>query len=181
MCLDIKKAFDSLSHSYLKNIFNFYNFGPNISRWLTLLSMNRVARIVLNSEICTDIFELERSNAQGDTISPFLFNLGYQILLFKLEYDQQIMGLIKPVTLNEDFPELPGNISRSPPRVYTMADDATVLTRMERGSLERIQDILVEFHGISGLSCNVEKTTLMQIGSADPVPDDILEIGSIGH
>jgi hypothetical protein len=30
LSLDIKKAFDSLSHSYLKNIFNFYNFGPNI-------------------------------------------------------------------------------------------------------------------------------------------------------
>jgi hypothetical protein len=177
LCLDIKKAFDSLSHSYLKNIFDFYNFGPNISRWLTLLSMNRAARIVLNSEICTDIFELERGNAQGDTISPFLFNLGYQILLFKLEYDQQIIGLIEPVTLSEDFPDLPGNISRSPPRVYAMADDATVLTQMERGSLERIRDILVDFHGISGLSCNVEKTTLMQIGSADPVPDEILALG----
>jgi hypothetical protein len=139
--------------------------------------MNRAARIVLNSEVCTDIFELERGNAQGDTISPFLFNLGYQILLFKLEFDQQIIGLVEPVTLNDDFPDLPGNISQSPPRVYAMADDATVLTQMERGSLERIRDILVDFHGISGLSCNVEKTTLMQIGSVDPVPEEILALG----
>ncbi len=83
LSLDIQKAFDSLSHSYLKNVFTFFNFGPNISRWLTILSMNRAARIVINLDISTDIFELERGNAQGDTISPFLFNLGYQILLFK--------------------------------------------------------------------------------------------------
>jgi len=94
LSLDIQKAFDSLSHSYLQNVFKFFNFGPNISRWLTVLSMNRAARIVINSEISTDIFELERGNAQGDTISPFLFNLGYQILLFKLEFDLQIAGLV---------------------------------------------------------------------------------------
>ena len=58
LCLDVKKAFDSLSHSYMKNIFTFFNFGPNISRWLTILSMNRAARIVIDNDTCTDIFEL---------------------------------------------------------------------------------------------------------------------------
>jgi hypothetical protein len=67
LSLDIQKAFDSLSHSYLQNIFKFYNFGPNISRWLTLLSTNRAARIIINLNISTEIFELERGNAQGDT------------------------------------------------------------------------------------------------------------------
>ncbi len=107
MSLDIQKAFDSLSHSYLQNIFKFYNFGPNIGRWLTLLSTNRAARIIINSNISTEIFELERGNAQGDTISPFLFNLGYQILLFNLEFDLQIAGLTERVELGPDFPPLP--------------------------------------------------------------------------
>jgi hypothetical protein len=122
LSLNIKKAFDSLSHSYLKNIFNFYNFGPNIQRWLILPSMNRAARSVLNSDISTEIFELERGNAQGDTISPFLFNLGYQILLFKLEFDSEIAGIIEPVMLGPDFPPLPAHAPRAPPRVYAMAD-----------------------------------------------------------
>jgi len=177
LSLDIQKAFDSLSHSYLKNIFQFFNFGPNITRWLTVLSMNRAARIVINSDISTNIFELERGNAQGDTISPFLFNLGYQILLFKLEYDQHVSGLIENVELGPDFPPLPPHVSRSPPKVYAMADDATVITKMEWGSLARIREILTDFHIISGLACNVEKTTLMQLGSADPVPDNIKDLG----
>ncbi len=28
LSLDIQKAFDSLSHSYLQNVFKFFNFGP---------------------------------------------------------------------------------------------------------------------------------------------------------
>jgi hypothetical protein len=177
LSLDIQKAFDSLSHSYLENVFKFFNFGPNISRWLTILSMNRAARIVINSDISTDIFELERGNAQGDTISPFLFNLGYQILLFKLEYDLQIAGLVPGVHLPDDFPPLPDNVSQVPPKVYAMADDATVLTRMDFDTLVRIRQILVDFQNLSGLACNVEKTTLMQFGSNEPVPQNILELG----
>jgi len=177
LSLDIQKAFDSLSHSYLQNVFNFYNFGPNISRWLTLLSTNRAARIIINSDITTEIFELERGNAQGDTISPFLFNLGYQILLFKLEYDLQIAGLTERVELGPDFPPLPLNVSQVPPRVYAMADDATLLIKMEVESLVRVRNILVDFEQLSSLSCNVEKTKLMQFGSNEPVLENITRIG----
>jgi hypothetical protein len=177
LCLDIQKAFDSLSHSYLQKVFSFFNFGPNLIRWLTILSTRRAARIIIDNEIFTDLFELERGNAQGDTLSPFLFNLGYQILLFKLAYDQQIAGLIEQVELPRDFPPLPENISQVPPKVYALADDATVLTRMDPASLRRIREILVSFHELSGLSCNVEKTTLLQLGSTEPVPREILELG----
>jgi hypothetical protein len=149
LSLDIQKAFDSQSHSYLQNIFKFYNFGPNISRWLTLLSTKRAARIIINSNISTEVFELERGNAQGDTISPFLFNLGYQILIFKLEYDLQIAGLTERVDLGPDLPPLLPHVSQVLPKVYAMADDATVLVRMERESLLRIRNILGDFELLS--------------------------------
>jgi hypothetical protein len=35
----------------------------------------------------------------------------------------------------------------------------------------------VEFQYLSGLACNVEKTTLMQFGSNEPVPQNILGLG----
>jgi hypothetical protein len=104
LSLDIRKAFDSLSHSYLKSVYEFYNFGPNITKWLILLSTNRRARIILDNNMQTQFFYLERGNAQGDTLSPFLFNLGYQILLMKFEFDLQIQGLIEPVELPERHP-----------------------------------------------------------------------------
>jgi hypothetical protein len=158
-------------------VFQFFNFGPNISRWLILLSMNRAARIVLDTDLATEIFELEQGNAQGDTISPFLFNLGYQILLFKIQFDLQITGVIERVNLPADFAPLPVGISQVPPPVYALADDATVLCKMELESLLRIKFILEEFRILSGLACNVEKTTLLQFGSNELIDNDILGLG----
>ncbi len=139
--------------------------------------MNRAARIVLDTDIATEIFELEQGNAQGDTIAPFLFNLGYQILLFKIQFDLQITGVIERVELPADFPPLPVDVQQVPPRIYALADDATVLCKMDVGNFRRIKVILEEFRILSGLACNVEKTTLLQFGTNEPVADEILNLG----
>jgi Reverse transcriptase (RNA-dependent DNA polymerase) len=39
--LDIKKAFDSLSHSFMFEVLKFFNFGPRIIEWIKLLCTNR--------------------------------------------------------------------------------------------------------------------------------------------
>jgi hypothetical protein len=107
--LDIKKAFDSTSHSYLQQVYKFFNFGPNFIKWLNLVCTNRRACVILENEYYSEFFDLERGNAQGDTISPYIFNIGFQILLFKLNFDLQIEGLV-------DFPRIPDNIP--PPSGY---------------------------------------------------------------
>jgi hypothetical protein len=109
LSLDIKKAFDSTAHAYLQQVYRFFNFGPNFIRWLNLVCTNRRACIILENELNSDFFDLERGNAQGDTISPYIFNIGFQILLFKLNFDLQIEGLI-------EFPRAPVNIP--PPAGY---------------------------------------------------------------
>ncbi len=109
---------------------------------------------------------------------------GLQVFIFKsvgfcgcVGYLQVYDGLIAGLIDDVDFPPLPVTILQKPPRVYAMADDATVLTKMERDSLARILDILTDFHLISGLTCNIEKKILMQFGSDAPVPDNIVELG----
>jgi hypothetical protein len=84
LSLDIKKAFDSISHEYLIKAFKFFNFGDYIIRWLKLIGTNRKACIIMEDESLSDFFNLDRGNAQGDNISPFSFNIGFQILIFKL-------------------------------------------------------------------------------------------------
>jgi hypothetical protein len=109
LSLDIRKAFDSTSHDYLQLAYKFFNFGPNFIRWLNLVGTNRRACIILENEYYSEFFDLERGNAQGDTISPYIFNIGFQILLFKLNFDLQIDGLIP-------FPVVPD--STPPPPSY---------------------------------------------------------------
>ena len=110
LSLDISKAFDTLSHSFLDSTLIFFNFGVNFCRWIKILTTNRTAFVILNENKLSRKFNLERGNAQGDTISPFLFLICYQILLFKLEYDLRIIGLIdKPPTL-ATLPRIPAQV-----------------------------------------------------------------------
>jgi hypothetical protein len=51
------------------------------------------------------------------------------------------------------------------------------MTTMNFESLFKIKCVLSDFGKLSGLECNVEKTTLMQIGSADPISDEIRSLG----
>ena len=177
LSLDIRKAFDTINHQYLEKVYDFFNLGPCIKRWLALLGTNRQACIILEDDLCTEYFDLERGNAQGDNISPFTFNLGYQILLFKLQYDLQIDSIVPEPDIPGSHPPLHENVSTDIPRVYGLADDATVLTTMQVNSLRRVKEILEEFGTLSGLECNVEKTTLMQIGSNLPIEPEIVELG----
>jgi hypothetical protein len=72
--LDFKKVFNSTSHSYLQHGYRFFNFGPNFIRWLNLVETDGRACIILENEVNSAFFDLERGNAQEDTISPHIFN-----------------------------------------------------------------------------------------------------------
>jgi hypothetical protein len=175
--LDIKKAFDSTSHSYLQQVYKFFNFGPNFIKWLNLVATNRRACIILENELYSDYFDLERGNAQGDTTSPYIFNLGFQILLFKLTFDLQIEGIVDFPVLPYDIPPLPQAVGTYTRKVSAYADDANMLVKLEYSTLCRIKKILEDFGKLSGLECNVDKTTLMVIGDTGVVDNRILDIG----
>jgi hypothetical protein len=127
----------------------------------------------------SDFFNLERGNAQGDTTSPYIFNIGYQILLLKINFDLQIAGLNAPPEIPPGIqPPLPApQVKSAPRRVFAFADDGNILTSMDLHSLSRIKAVLIEFGAISGLECNVEKTNLMPIGTNIPVSEEILGLG----
>jgi len=183
--LDIKKAFDSLSHSYLESVYKFYNFGPIMIKWITTLCTNRKACVIIDGQLNTDMFDLERGNAQGDTISPFLFNLGYQILLFKLELSLQIEGILSEfaalVEPAQDIVFLPhGNaqqVSVHDPKAFALADDCTLLLKLDPDNLRTVIEVLNNFENISGLGCNLEKTALMPLGVIGQLPQEIVDIG----
>jgi len=71
LSLDIKKAFDTISHQYINKAYRFFNFGEYFIRWLNLIGTNRKACIILEQNLHSKFFNLERGNAQGDTTSPY--------------------------------------------------------------------------------------------------------------
>ena len=165
LSLDIKKAFDSIGHQFLSKTLTFYNFGPRMSKWLLLLCTNLKACIKLDNNKKNNYFDLLRGNAQGDIISPFLFLLGYQILLLKLQFDLQIVGTCEPAgALPPNILPQNAQVSCLDSKTLAMADDASCLVMMDLQTLTRIKSILTEFGILSGLCCNIEKTVLVPVG-----------------
>jgi hypothetical protein len=157
--------------------YRFFNFGENFIKWLNLIGTNRRACIILENGLFSEYFDLERGNAQGDTTSPYIFNIGYQILIFKINYDLQIAGLIEPPAVPPDIQPQHRQVTAFPRKMFAFADDGNIMTTMNLESLSKIKRVLSDFGKLSELECNMEKTTLMQFGSADPISDEIRSLG----
>ena len=68
MNVDIEKAFDSLSHSFLQACLKKFGFGHDFIRWVAILLKSQESCII-NAEITTSCFSLEKGVRQGN---PFL-------------------------------------------------------------------------------------------------------------
>jgi hypothetical protein len=144
---------------------------------LNLIGTNRKAYIILDNEINSAYFDLERGNAQGDTASPYIFNLGFQILLFKINFDFQIEGALETPVVPPDIPPLSREVSTRPYKIWAYADDANTLLKLEFETLSKLKKVLHDFGMLSGLECNVDKTTLLQVGDASPISQEIVDLG----
>ena len=60
LAVDMAKAFDTLSNSFLGEVLKFFNFGDNFRRWLSLIGNNRTACVLLDNGNCSRNFCLER-------------------------------------------------------------------------------------------------------------------------
>jgi len=175
LSLDIKKAFDCVSHKFVEKTLKFFNFGEIMKKWLLLLSTKRTACIVLDNNKTTELFDLERGNAQGDIISPFIFNLCYQILIFKIQYDERVLSPFENRVHRDQANE--ANQASTIPKVVAMADDANCILKMCVQTLKLVKEILENYRLMSGFECNIDKTVLLPIGQIRPLSREIIELG----
>jgi Reverse transcriptase (RNA-dependent DNA polymerase) len=171
--LDIKKAFDSISHDFLEKALIFFNFGDNFIRWIKVLCTNREACLIFTSNKLGSNFRLERGNTQGDILSPFLFNICYQVLLLKLELDLQIKGIPNKFPVAAEDPAVAQHppVSSHGKKVFAFADDCNLAVLKCKKTVESVINTLSIFAGMSGLECNLDKTNFLEIGTITNAPD----------
>ena len=179
--IDQAKAFDSVSHDYMVKVYNFFGFGERIKNWLKSIGTGRRACIITSPGEVSETFDLEKGHAQGDSPSPLLYNFAAQILLFKIELDKKIKPIRCPV-------HFPGPVipldpflhesNRETGKCDCFADDNTVQTILDLGSLRALKIVLGDFKVLSGLKTNYEKTGLMRVGDlSGEIEPDILALG----
>jgi len=183
--IDMAKAFDSVAHPYLSKVYEFFGFGERIQKWLRTIGTNRNASIILENGELSAPFNLRRGTAQGDSPSPFIYNLAAQILIWKIELDNTIKGVYPTVpnlplqpgeNLNSDFFAYESN--RETYKNESFADDANNFVLLEFESLFALKKVLLDFKNLSGFECNVEKSFIMRIGDlTGEIDQRIIDLG----
>jgi hypothetical protein len=177
--------------------YRFFGLGNNLINLLTTLGSDRTACISFDDGTLSPPFNLERGRTQGNGPSPCEYNIGQQILLLKIELCPGIASVFNHLqvprtilgTFRERHPAIMESIAAENNSCFNsesacetdkaegFADDTSVATLFCPESLKNLKTILVDFSKFSGLKCNMEKTSIMQIGHVGPVPDTILNLG----
>ncbi len=194
LSVDQSRAFDTISHKYMQEVYKFFGFGENFINMMDTLGTNRNAAIIFEDGTISENFELETGRPQGDGPSPLQYNMGEEILLLKIELDPTIasvfqhalaprfnMDLVpdpKRKGIDADYnTHLSQESNRETDKADGFADDNSNATLAELESLSRLKKLCLDFSVFSGLQSNVEKTTLLKIGATGGLSPEILELG----
>ena len=147
LLIDFEKAFDSISHEFIMQVLDFFNFGTSIKSWVKLFYEDAFSCVLVNGHL-TNRFKIERGCRQGDPLSPYIFLLCAEILNI----------LVRKSTIN-------GLIIRNVQhKIIQYADDTLITLDGSKEDLQEVLRILDKFSSISGLNINKQKTKVIWIG-----------------
>ena len=152
LLIDFEKAFDSVSFKYMEKMLSFFGFGENLMKWVKILLHNFSACINLAGNL-TRLFDILRGARQGDPIASPLFVLSIEVLCIKIRNARSVM---------------PFKINNTSVLMSLFADDMSIFLKYDENNLRAAVKILSDFHGISGLKIQLEKTQVVVFGR---IPD----------
>ena len=155
VALDAKKAFDSVEHSYIREVLRRFGCCEFIPIFDTLYS-DLETGILVNGKISKS-YKIRRGVKQGDSLSCILFIMCMEPLLRNIESNADIAP-ISSRTLNTELP-----------KVYAYADDVNGTVLDSDTSLKSLFAEYERLTKLSGLELNADKTELMRLGE-NPEP-----------
>ncbi|KAM0857624.1 hypothetical protein ACQ4PT_048352 [Festuca glaucescens] len=161
--LDISRAFDSISWSFLFEVLRHLGFGVLFLKWVASLLYTANTMVLVNGVPGARINHA-CGLRQGDPTSPMLFVIGMEILTRVMEKAVE-HELLQPLA------------GISPlQRISVYADDVVLFFRPVKGELLAIKEILHMFGNASGLHVNYRKTAATLIRGSEPQEDLIKEV-----
>lgn len=149
LLIDFEKAFDTVSKQFIIQVMERFGFGPNIIKWVNILTSNTSASVVQNGHL-SSFFMLDRGCRQGDPVSPYLFLFVVEILGIMIRDNPNIKGI---------------TLSNTEHKLGQFADDTQLFLDGSENSLNAAIETLNNFYNMSGLKMNVDKTKAIWIGS----------------
>ena len=135
LCIDFEKAYDSISFKYIKKCLNFYDFGPDLIKWVEMLLYDFTA-VTNHCGNISKYFQINRGCRQGDPIASYLFIICIEILAIRLRGDPNIEGF----KIGQNLQHL----------LEIYADDLTVFLKPSSINLCNTIQVLQDFYLVSG-------------------------------
>ena len=151
--LDFKRAFDSVYHSYVKDVLSKFGVGPKLINLIILIMSSLNVQVIINDQLTKPI-RVGRGLPQGSSLSAILFILCLEPLL----RTGLTSGLLNGISLR-------GIECISITSMYYLAyaDDLQLLIRNITELLAWL-NFLKKFALTSGLHVNMQKSALQLVG-----------------
>ena len=91
--VDIEKAFDSLSYSFLLACLKNYGYGNNFIKWVEML-LEYQEPCIVNGSNATKYFKLQKGARESDPVSAYLFILCLEIVFILIKDNNRVKGII---------------------------------------------------------------------------------------
>ena len=150
--LDQEKAFDRIEHNFLKIVLKKFNFPSNFINWFNIIYTDIESKVLVNGTF-TPNFKILRSVRQGCSLSMFLYVLGLEPLIFKINANTLIQGIKLP-NLHKQIKSL------------QHADDTIVIIK-NTNSYNKLQEETKDYSKNSGSKINNDKTEILAFGNWD--------------
>ena len=148
ICIDFKKAFDTVSRDFLFCTLTSFGFGPSFLQWIHTF-YNNISSCVINNGFFTQPFAVERGVRQGDPLSAYLFIIALEILCISVRSSKDINGIKVD---NEEI------------RLSLFADDLTGFLK-DNLPLVNFLKLIEDYGTCSGLKINHGKSEIMILGN----------------
>ena len=161
--LDQEKAIDRLEHNFLKIVLKKFYFPDNFIKWFSILYTDIESKILVNGTF-TSTFKIKRSVRQGCSLSMFLYALGLEPLIFKINSNPNIQGISIPNTQKET-------------KSLQHADEIIVIIKNKK-SFSNLNKETKKYSENSGSKINQDKTEILTFGNWDDLKNQIQKIYS---
>eukprot|EP00924_Labyrinthula_sp_SR-Ha-C_P008882 augustus_masked-scaffold_2-processed-gene-5.50-mRNA-1 protein AED:1.00 eAED:1.00 QI:0/0/0/0/1/1/3/0/748 len=155
--IDFAKAFDSISHKFMKLALEEHHVPKKLTKLITTL-YDKIKVFVSDSGEKSSLVNIKRGVLQGDSLSPSIFILCHD----------SIMKRIKKNTLQGT------SLHNQTSRYFAFADDLVILTRNDEEIISFVTQ-LQNLQQLTGLKINASKTKVMLTNEGynlvDKIPD----------
>ena len=147
--VDFEKAFDRVNYDSMYEILKWFNFGPDLIKWVRLLFTDyRLATI--NNGYTSEYFSPTRGLFQGNPIASIIFNCVIELLAIQIRKNSKIKGI---------------TIGTHEILLTLFADDLSMLMEFTESSWNEATHEFSDFEQKTGMLINYDKSQIYRLGS----------------